>query len=669
MRSLFLPSLFALVAGFPCLSAQVPGQHPRVPTATLTVDAHHPGPAINPAMWGVFFEDINFAADGGLWAELLKNRSFEFPNRLQGWFEIRRKQARGTMTILEEKPAIPENPHYLRLQSEAPGEGYGVGNEGFRGMGIKAGEALRLTLWARRGVDAPVSLRVALRGAENRILAGGQMRVDSPVWAHYELLLSPTITDPGGRLEVTLEGPGQVDLDGLSLMPTAATHGFRPDLLRLLADLKPGFLRFPGGCVVEGHDLANRYQWKRTLGPADARRPVPNRWLDNMAGEGRFAPDYQQSFQLGFYEFFQLCADLGSEPLPVLSCGMACQFESGEMVSADALDPYIQDALDLIEFANGTPDSTWGKVRTKMGHKAPFGLKFLAVGNEQWGPEYLDRFQRFERAIRAKHPQIQIIGSSGPWSGGADFDTLWSGMRESHADLVDEHYYAPPGWFLANAHRYDSYSRSGPKVFAGEYAAHPERPAPGVPRPNTWEAALSEAAFMTGLERNADVVRLASYAPLLGHVDAWQWSPNLIWFDSLQAAPTPSYWVQQLFSRNRASRILPVQLLLSPSATATAALYASAAVDDAAGEVVLKVVNAGRRPADLDLRIQGLEALARTGRKTLLSAGLPDENTVGATPKVTPITSEVTVLGPDFTQTFPPYSLTILRLSMKRANP
>ncbi|WP_285569264.1 alpha-L-arabinofuranosidase C-terminal domain-containing protein [Geothrix limicola] len=536
-------------------------------------------------------------------------------------------------------------------------------------MGIRAGEGLRFSFWARRGPDASVALRVALRGAENRLLTEGSIQVDKTAWTPYSLTLNPTLTDPGSRLELTLEHPGQVDLDAVSLMPTTATHGFRPDLMGLLRDLKPGFVRFPGGCVVEGHDLANRYQWKRTLGPADARRPMPNRWLDNMAGEGRFAPDYQQSFQLGFFEFFQLCADLGAEPLPVLSCGMACQFESGEMVPAESLDPFIQDALDLIEFANGAPDSPWGKVRAHMGHAAPFGLKFLAVGNEQWGPEYLDRFQRFEKAIRARYPQIQIIGSSGPWSGGADFDTLWAGMRELRADLVDEHYYAPPGWFLANAHRYDHYPRSGPKVFAGEYAAHPERPAPGTPRPNTWEAAMAEAAFMTGLERNADVVRLASYAPLLANVDAWQWSPNLIWFDSLQAAPTPSYWVQQTFSRNRASRILPVQLAIPPSATATAALYASAAVDDATGEVVLKVVNAARRPADLDLRIQGVQGLGGTARKTVLSAGLADENSLGAPPKATPVTSDVSVPGPAFSQTFPPYSLTVLRLSMKRAHP
>lgn len=672
VRFLRFASLLALAAGIPWLGAQLPDRGPRIPAATLTVDARKPGAAINPAMWGVFFEDINFAADGGLWAELVKNRSFEFPNRLQGWFEVRRKNARGTMTILDETPAIPENPHYLRLQSQAPGQapdgGYGAGNEGFRGMGVKAGEALRLTLWARRGA-APVLLRATLRGAENRILAGGQVRVDSPVWAHFELQLDPAVTDPGGRLELTLEGPGQVDLDAVSLMPVAARHGFRPDLMRLLADMKPGFVRFPGGCVVEGHDLANRYQWKQTVGPVDARRPMPNRWLDNLAGEGRFAADYQQSFQLGFFEFFQLCADLGAEPLPVLSCGMACQFETGEMVPLDRLEPFIQDALDLIEFANGDPDSPWGMVRVKMGHAAPFGLKYLAVGNEQWGPEYLDRFRRFEQAVKARHPQVQIIGSSGPWSGGADFDALWAGMRQHRADLVDEHYYAPPAWFFNNAHRYDAYPRTGPKVFAGEYAAHPERPAPGAPRPNTWEAALSEAAFMTGLERNADVVRLASYAPLLASVDAWQWSPNLIWFDSLQSAPTPSYWVQHLFSRNRASRVLPVELALAPSATATAGLYTTAALDEAAREVVLKVVNAGRRPSDLAVRLQGFQSLAGKGRLTVLSAGLADENPVGAPPKVAPATSEVDIPGPEFIRTLPPQSLTILRLPLAKGTP
>jgi alpha-L-arabinofuranosidase len=628
---------------------------------TLRVDTERPGPAINPAMWGVFFEDINFAADGGLWAELVKNRSFEFPDHLQGWYEIRAKGARGTLSVQDEAPATRRNPHYLSLRG---GGGYGAGNEGFRGMGVKAGEDLVLSLRARRGKEGPSALVATLRGAENRVLAQARVPALGATWARLECVLSPAATAPDARLELTLEGPGRADLDAVSLMPKAALerHGFRPDLLGLLKELRPGFVRFPGGCVVEGRDLANRYDWKRTVAPRDEREPKPNRWRDNMAFEGRFAPDYQQSYQLGFFEFFQLCEDLGAEPLPVLGCGMACQFETGEMCPPDALEPYIQDALDLIEFATGPATSTWGKARAALGHPAPFQLHMLAIGNEQWGPEYMDRFVRFQVAIKARHPGILLSGSSGPWSGGEDFNELWAAMRKDGADLVDEHYYAPPSWFLANAHRYDAYPRQGPKVFAGEYAAHPDKPAQGGPRPNTWEAAMAEAAFMTGLERNADVVRLASYAPLLAHADAWQWSPDLIWFDSLRAAPTPSYEVQKLFSRNRGTRVLPTTLALEPSATAACALYASAVLDEGTGQVILKVVNASRRPAKVRMALPG----PQEGTLTVLAAEPAAVNALGAPPLVVPKESSWRAEGPSPTLEVPPSSFTVLRLARPR---
>ena len=630
-------------------------------SATLQVDVAHRGAAMAPGMWGIFFEDINFAADGGLWAERVKNRSFEFPQRLQGWFEVRSEGSQGTLTVREDNPAVPRNPHYLRLQ--APAAGYGVGNEGFRGMGVRAGEALRFSLRIR---GTAVGLGVSLRGDKDKILAQAVIEKPGAAWSTREVVLTPTAMDPQARLELRLEGPGQIDLDAVSLMPavTWKGHGFRPDLAQLLADLKPGFLRFPGGCIVEGQDLSNRYAWKETVDPKDERRPIPNRWLDAMANEGRGTPDYQQSFQLGFFEYFQLAEDLGADPLPVLNCGMACQFQSCEAVGPDELAPYIQDALDLIEFATGPANSRWGKVRAEMGHPAPFRMPYLAVGNEQWGPEYIERFPQFAKAIRAKAPGIQLVGSSGPWSGGRDFNTLWAAMRREKADLVDEHYYAPPGWFLANAQRYDAYPRTGPKVFAGEFAAHPERPAPGQPRPNTWEAALSEAAFMTGLERNADVVRLASYAPLLGHVDAWQWSPNLIWFDNLQAVATPSYWVQSLFSRHRGTHTLPVQITLRPGPAATASLYASATLDEATREVVLKVVNASPKPASATL-----PGLAGRGRLIQLAGDPASVNALREPPKISPIEHELLLEGPNPIHIFPPHSLSVLRISFPGKQP
>lgn len=652
MRLRNMPRCCLLASALPLL-----GQAPQLPIATLSVDTGRPGAALSPRMWGVFFEDINFAADGGLWAELVKNRSFEFPQRLQGWFEVRPEQARGTLAIRTDRPAVATNPHYVRLQ--APAAGFGIGNEGFRGMGVSKGAGLSFSARLR----GTAALRITLRGEQNRVLAEAQLKAPGSDWSTRRVTLTPTGTEPQARLELTLAGPGQLDLDALSLMPTDTFrgHGFRKDLAQALADLKPGFVRFPGGCVVEGQDLSNRYAWKETLGPRDERRPKPNRWLDAMASEGRFAPDYQQSNQLGFFEFFQLCEDLGADPVPVLGVGMACQFQSNETCAAEDLQLYIQEALDLIDFATGPADHGWGKVRAEMGHPAPFRMPYLAVGNEQWGPEYIARFPAFSAAIRAKAPGLQLIGSSGPWSGGKDFEELWSAMRREKADLVDEHYYAPPSWFLANAQRYDRYPRTGPQVFAGEYAAHPERPAPGQTRPNSWEAALSEAAYMTGLERNGDIVRLASYAPLLGHADAWQWSPNLIWFDSLRVARTPSYWVQQLFANNPGTRALPATLTLQPGPNATASLYASATLDEASAEVVLKVVNAGVRPAPLAL--PGLTGPARLLR---LAGEAAATNPLGEASRISPVSETLTLSG---SHTFPPRSLSILRVPLPGHQP
>jgi alpha-L-arabinofuranosidase len=328
-------------------------------------------------------------------------------------------------------------------------------------------------------------------------------------------------------------------------------------MVQLLADLKPGFLRFPGGCIVEGSDLEKRYQWKTTIGPVEDRRLIVNRW--NYEFRHRPTPDYYQSFGLGFFEFFQLCEDIGAEPMPILNCGMACQFNTGQLVPVNQLDPYIQDALDLIEFANGPASSVWGARRAAMGHPEPFNLKMLGIGNEQWGPQYLERYPLFATAIKTRYPDIQLISSAGPSPADERFQFLSPRLRSLNTDIVDEHCYGNPIWFLANARRYDAYDRSGPRIFMGEYAAQ----SVAIVSPdnkNNLDCALAEAAYMTGLERNADLVRMASYAPLFAHIDGWQWTPNLIWTDNLRVQPTPSYFVQQLFSRNRGDVILPADL-------------------------------------------------------------------------------------------------------------
>ncbi len=525
----------------------------------LTIHADQPGARINPAMWGVFFEDINFGADGGLYAELVKNRSFEFPEALMGWQPVRPTGAQGSLAIRQADPFNTANPHYLRL---VVGRGlpFGIANEGFRGMGVRAGESYDFSAQMRAVAGSP-GVRVELVGPDGRLLASARLPGAGTTWTRHTAKLTASATEPKARLNVLLESPGTVDFDMISLFPEHTWKhrpgGLRADLVQWLADLKPGFLRFPGGCVVEGNVLTNRYRWKATIGPVEERKLLINRW--NFEFKHRPTPDYYQSFGLGFFEYFQLCEGIGAEPLPILNCGMACQFNSGQLVSLTELDPYIQDALDLIEFANGPVTSTWGARRAALGHPAPFHLKMLGVGNEQWGPPYVDRFLAFRKILKAKYPQLELVGDSGPSPEDERYDFLWPQMVAAEADLVDQHCYANPVWFFTRANRFDHYDRRGPKVFFGEYAAQSDKIV-SVENQNNWECALSEAAFMTGLERNADVVRLASYAPLFGHIDAWQWRPNLIWADNLRSYGTPNYYVQALFARNRGDVVLPVKL-------------------------------------------------------------------------------------------------------------
>jgi len=543
--------LLAALAGFSPLS--------RSATVSMTIQAGQPGPEINPAMWGIFFEDINFGADGGLYAELIKNRGFEFPDPMMGWTKISPSLAQGQLTIRDDSPFNPANPKYLRIQSEGTAH-FGVGNEGFRGIGVSQGETYDFSVQIRNVQGTPV-LKVNLVGNDGAMLDSVSLKDFSPGWKGYKAELHPNATDPKARLALMLDNAGTVDVDMVSLFPRHTWKdrpgGLRADMVRMLADLKPGFMRFPGGCIVEGSQLDRRYQWKNTILPLPERKLLVNRW--NYEFEHRPTPDYYQSFGLGFFEFFQLCEDIGAQPLPILNCGMACQFNSGELAPLDQLGPYIQDALDLIEFANGPADSVWGAKRAAMGHPAPFHMAMMGVGNEQWGPQYIERYAAFAKVFKEKHPEIMLVTDSGPSPADERFQFLWPKLRELKADIVDEHCYDLPTWFFTNNHRYDQYDRNGPKVFMGEYAAQSVEVVSPKNR-NTLECALAEAAYMTGLERNADVVRMASYAPLFANADAWQWTPNLIWVDNLRVYGTPDYYVQQLFSRNRGDRVLPVQL-------------------------------------------------------------------------------------------------------------
>lgn len=627
-------------------------------THTMTVDVASPTAEIQPTMYGVFFEDINFGADGGLYAELVKNRSFEFPQPFTGWTVL------GNVTVMDESPAFDRNPHYVRVVNDGRLLRAGLDNDGFRGIGLKNGKEYRFSVYARvpNGGSAKVAIEFINSGGENPVK--GEITVTGNNWEKYTVVLKSNFTDTHARLRVLLPDKGTtVDMDHISLFPVdtwkGRENGLRADLAQAINDLNPGVFRFPGGCIIEGNSLATRYQWKNSVGPVENRPLNENRW--NYTFKHKAFPDYFQSLGMGFYEFFLFSEDIGAEPLPVISCGLSCQYESNEVVPLDQLQPYIQDALDLIEFANGDTTSTWGKVRAQMGHPAPFNLKMIGVGNEQWDKVYVERLELFTKAIREKYPEIKIVGSSGPEAAGEKFDYLWPEMKRVGVDLVDEHYYKEPEWFLANAARYDGYDRKGPKVFAGEYAAH-DHP---TGKNNNWRAALSEAAFMTGLERNADVVHMATYAPLLAHFDAWQWNPDLIWFDNMQLLRTPNYYVQQMYGMNAGDQVLPLEMDGKP-VTGQDNLYATASLDNNTGEVILKLVNTGDKAADVKIDLDGL------GKKQKVASGyciymqnddLLTVNTLG-NECIMPRTRPVNVGDDNLCLTLQPYSFGIYRLQI-----
>jgi alpha-N-arabinofuranosidase len=512
-----------------------------------------------------------------------------------------------------------------------------------------------------------MSVTMELLGANNRPVAEPQtISGFSGEWKKYAATIEATRTDPRCRLTLTVKGAGTLDLDMISLFPQETfnnrPNGLRPDLAQLLKDLQPGFMRFPGGCIVEGRSLSQRYQWKTTIGELPERKLIMNRWNVEFAPP-RNAPDYYESMGLGFYEYFQLCEDIGAKPLPILNCGMACQFNLAELVPMSDMQPFVQDALDLIEFANGPANSTWGAKRAAMGHPQPFGLTMIGVGNEQWGPQYFERYALFAKAIRDKYPDIQLVSGSGPEPASTRTDNrfsyAWEQLRQLPVDLVDEHFYKPPTWFYSEVNRYDNYDRNGPKVFAGEYAAHIPNKPPGL-EANTWEAALAEAALLTGLERNADVVRLASYAPLFAHVDAWQWNPDLIWFDNLRSVGTVNYYVQKLFSTNKGTKVLPTSLEGSAEK-----LYACAAVDEPSRQIIVKVVNAQPEARTVQLSLPGANGIGKSGTmQVMASENLRTINTLDEPQKLIPQTKPLENISNAFSQEFPGQSVTIIRIPM-----
>ena len=514
----------------------------------LTVDTRARGTAVSPDLYGVFYEDINHAADGGLYAELVRNRSFEFNasdnasyTGLTAWSAVS-GGAVAAPAISSDAPLNANNRNYLRL--DVTGEGTaGVSNAGFnRGVPLKAGRRYDLSLWARRADAAPLTVTVE-DGAT--VLGSATVRVRAGGWTKYAASFRASGNTDAGRLVVRVPA-GRTDLDMVSLFPRdtfkGRKNGLRADLAHMVAELKPRFVRFPGGCVTNvgtydpysvNQDRRRIYQWKETLGPVEERPTNFNFW------------GYNQSYGIGYFEYFQFAEDVGAEPLQ--SVGVNACGQSRRLTDEEKLAQYVQDTLDLIEFANGPVTSTWGAKRAKLGHPKPFGLEYVGLGNEEGDEYFFTTYPKFAAAVRAKYPDIKIISNSGAISQGPWFDRMWQFARDQGADLVDEHYYNSPSWFLSNNKRYDTYDRSGPKVFVGEYAS----------QGNTFGNALAEASYLTGIERNSDVIELASYAPLLSNVDYVNWTPDLIWFDNDQLYGSPSYYVQKLFSTNVGDRIVP----------------------------------------------------------------------------------------------------------------
>ena len=617
-------------------------------THVIDINTKKLGAPIQPTMYGLFFEDINYAADGGLYGELVKNRSFEFPDRLMGW------EAFGTFEVKDDGP-FERCPHYMELRDPRHGDRRsGISNNGFFGIGLHEGEDYRFSVWAKTPQDsARIIVQFIDRATmeEHQEFAEARLTIKGNEWKQYELVLKSPRTIQKAQLRIFLDGKNTVDLEHISLFPVNTfknrKNGMRRDLAQALADEKPGLLRFPGGCIVEGVDLATRYQWKNTIGPVENRPLNENRW--EYSFPYRFFPDYFQSYGLGFFEFFQLSEDIGAEPLPVLNVGMACQFQNWNDESAhvplDQLQPYIQDCLDLIEFANGSVDSEWGKKRAEMGHPEPFNMKYIGVGNEQWDDMYFKRLEPFVAAIRAKYPHIKIIGTSGPDSEGKMFEKGWEAMRKQKADLVDEHFYRNEDWFLGNAAgkarygdncgglRYENYDRKGPKVFAGEYACHGKGK-----KWNHYEASILEAGFMTDLERNADVVYMTAYAPLFAHVEGWQWRPDLIWYDNTRMFKSCSYYVQQMYATNKGTHVLTTTMdkQFVAGQEGQDGLFASSVFDKNTGEIIVKVINTSKQTQSVALNLLGLKGEHTARTITLCHDGMDDENTLDNPELITP---------------------------------
>jgi len=514
-----LGAVWLLAAGLPAA--------PAAPAA-ITVAVSQPGHKVSATLWGIFFEDINLSVDGGLYAELVRNRNFEDSDKPEQWSAVGGAAEQVRMSVDTARPVSPKNPRSLKVTlAPAGGTRAGVANAGFYGMGIKQGETYKLSLLARGGDGFGGPLTISLESADGAACATATLPALTGEWKNYAVVLKASASDPKARLVISATQAGTFWLDMVSLFPqkTWRDHGLRPDLAEMLLGLKPAFVRFPGGCWVEGETLQESYRWKQTIGDPSERRTQHNIWA------------YEATHGIGYHEYLQLCEDLGAAPLFCINVGMSHR----ENVPMDKMGEYVQDALDAIEYANGAADSTWGALRAKAGHPAPFNLQYMEIGNENGGPAYHERYPLFAKAILAKYPQMHLVANE--WNGAP---------KDGPVEILDEHYYNTPDFFISQAGKYDSYKRDGPGIFVGEYAVTQNS---GL---GNLRGAIGEAVFMTGMERNSDVVVMASYAPLFCNANHKRWPINLINYDSTRNYGLPSYYVQKLFAENRGDVVLPV---------------------------------------------------------------------------------------------------------------
>lgn len=612
---------------------------------------------ISDELIGVFFEDISYGADGGLYAELVQNRDFEYApgenrhDRSWGPLKAWETPDSAAIAISTIDPIHPNNPHYAVLTSRT-GSPATLVNTGYDGIAVRVGESYDLSLFTRKapGQRGAMRLRISLVGDGGTPLGTTTLTVSHTTWRQQTAVIRPSASDPSASLVVEPLVPGIIHLDMVSLFPRhtfkGRKNGLRSDLAQAIADLHPRFVRFPGGCVAHGDGLHNMYLWKNTIGPLEARKPMRNIW------------NYHQTLGLGYYEYFQFCEDIGAEPLPVIPAGVPCQNSSdggpGQQggLPMDEMEAFTQDILDLIEWANGDARTTrWGRLRAQSGHPKPFNLKHIGIGNEDLISDvFTERFTYIYNKVHARYPDIEVCGTVGPFYEGSDYERGWQLATELDLPMVDEHYYVSPGWMIHNQDYYDHYDRSKPHVYLGEYAAHARG------RRNCMESALCEALYLTNVERNADVVRMTSYAPLLSREGHSNWDPDMIYFNGTVVRLTPGYYVQQMFGMNSGDRYISGVLTSSASlgVDVRRRISYSCVTDSHTGDVIVKIANLLPVSVSADIDLTPFGIVGSDAQMTTLSGAPTDTN-------AKPVTSAVSITDMHARPSLPAYSFTVLR--------